>query len=93
VIRIKIEGERVGGGVWGWLDLSSLGTPDTRKLYVKGLLTEDIVLWAGSGVFPPPRPSLMCLGIVVIWLLARVCRSFSILSATRRTAFQNALLP
>jgi uncharacterized protein YjlB len=34
VVRIKIEGERVGGGVWGWLDFSSLGTPDTRKLYV-----------------------------------------------------------
>ena len=65
VVRIKIEGERVGGRGLGWLDFSSLGTPDTRKLYVEGLLTEDIVLRAGSGVFPPPRPSLMCLGIVV----------------------------
>jgi uncharacterized protein YjlB len=34
VVRIKIEGERVGGGVWvGWTSAAS-GTPDTRKLYV-----------------------------------------------------------
>jgi hypothetical protein len=39
--------------------------PRHTETTVEGLLTEDIVLRAGSGVFPPPRPSLMCLGIVV----------------------------
>jgi hypothetical protein len=67
VIRIKIEGERVGGGGWGWLDLSSLGTPDTRKLLCRASLRRTLFCGPGLGFFRRPGPALCVWGS---WRLA-----------------------
>jgi len=50
------KGRKRGEGVWLGT-ISGLGTPDTTEQFIGASFRRSLLRRAGSGVFPPPRPS------------------------------------
>jgi len=78
-----------GEGVW--LDaVSGLGTPDTPDDVSRASFKRTPVYGPGPGFFRRPGPAPYVSRVCLVFF-ARLCRSLSILSATRSIVFQYAL--